>query len=245
VPGERPDVVQRDAVLHQPARSCVRMIRGGKRRILCLASSQSSRPHSPARYSSFSAGASFPHSRAASTAGYHTRSRKLPSSTGPAARCGEHERLARPVGHQRRHALQCARADRRYPVRLARLRILTQAVAGHHLCDREPRAQPVDTVAVQAGTTRAGRSTLHARKTGPRGEVVDPTWGDRPGRCGHYFGIMFRDLPEGDDVGISVLADLLGGKLVSYDRLTGWTEIADGDSELARLVQAQGGATLR
>jgi hypothetical protein len=96
-----------------------------------------------------------------------------------------------------------------------------------------------------AGPTRAGRWTLHAWNTDRRGLAVDPTWGDRPGKHGHYFGIAFDRLPEGEDVGISVLADKLGGKLVIYDRAAGRVEMADGDSELARMVKEQGGVVFQ
>jgi hypothetical protein len=52
-------------------------------------------------------------------------------------------------------------------------------------------------------------------------------------------------LPEADEVGISVLANLPGGKLLIWDRATGTVAQADGDSELAQQVKDQGGVVFQ
>jgi hypothetical protein len=95
-----------------------------------------------------------------------------------------------------------------------------------------------------AGPSPAGQWTLHAWNLDERGRVVDPTWGADPGHRGHYFGVVFDDLPTGEDAGISLIAQLLGGKLVGWDFRTGRLRVMDGGGPLADLVRGQGGAIL-
>ena len=77
------NVVQRNPVLHEPRRRGVPHDPGRKRRIMCRGSSHAWGVHAPFRNFSECSGAGLPHSRAAVTAGYHTRLRKCPSLTGP------------------------------------------------------------------------------------------------------------------------------------------------------------------
>jgi hypothetical protein len=93
-----------------------------------------------------------------------------------------------------------------------------------------------------AGPSLAGEWTLHAWNVDARGRVIDPTWGNEPGPRGRYLGVVFDELPEGDDAGISMLVDLLGGKLVSLNHKTGAVRLVDGDSAVADMVKAEGGS---
>lgn len=92
-----------------------------------------------------------------------------------------------------------------------------------------------------AGPSPAGEWTLHAWNADSCGHVIDPTWPDDPGASGRYLGIEFGGLPEGEQAGISMLVDLLGGKLVTLDHRTGRVKLLDGDSSLGGMVKADGG----
>jgi hypothetical protein len=96
-----------------------------------------------------------------------------------------------------------------------------------------------------AGPSRAGPWTLHAWNADQRGRVIDPTWGDDPGRAGRYLGVEFDRLPEGEQAGISLLTDLIGGKLVDLDYRTGRVRLHDASGDLAAMVEAQGGVAYR
>jgi hypothetical protein len=92
-----------------------------------------------------------------------------------------------------------------------------------------------------AGPSPAGEWTLHAWNASRRGRVIDTTWPGEPGARGHYLGIEFTELPGGERAGISLLADLLGGKLIIVSNRTGRVQLLNGDGELAELVRADGG----
>jgi hypothetical protein len=91
------------------------------------------------------------------------------------------------------------------------------------------------------GRAQPGEWTLHAWNADSCGRVIDPTWPDDPGASGRYLGIGFGDLPEGEQAGISLLVDLLGGKLVTVNHRTGRVTLLDGDGALAEMVKADGG----
>ena len=95
-----------------------------------------------------------------------------------------------------------------------------------------------------AGPSAVGRWTLHAWNLDGRSRVIDSTWGADPGRKGHYFGAEFGDLPSGEDAGISLIVNLLGGKLVGWDHSAGRLRVMSGDGPLAELVRAQGGVIM-
>lgn len=87
--------------------------------------------------------------------------------------------------------------------------------------------------------------TLHGWNLDAAGDLIDPTWDDDPGPHGHYFGIEFADLPQGDDLGVSVISQMIAGKLLAIDPRwdrRGAMEIRDADAPLAAAVRAAGGA---
>ena len=93
-----------------------------------------------------------------------------------------------------------------------------------------------------AGPSEAGRWILHAWNTDGAGRVIDPTWDDDPlARC-QYFGVPVAagDLPPGEKAGSSVIGELLVGKLLDWDRVTGRVRLIDGTDPIARAILERG-----
>jgi hypothetical protein len=135
------------------------MIRGANRRMKCCGSPHASGRHRAGPLTA-SAG-SRPHSRAAAAARYQTPVAEVLVGRRAALRGSEDQRVTGAAGHQRRHAREHVRRHRHGAVRLLGLRPLPQALGGHHVDDRQPAAQEVDTVTVKAEDLARPQPDVH------------------------------------------------------------------------------------